>query len=73
MHVIGTSGALRTATVVFYLSNEGISLIENATRLGLPVPDHIRRALDLITRDVTGKPDLEHHPSQTTPAEKENP
>ena len=58
---------------MFYLSNEGISLIENATRLGLPVPAHIRRALDLVTRDVTGKPDLEHHPSQTTtPAEKEN-
>ena len=72
VHVIGTPGALRTATVVFYLSNEGISLIENATRLGLPVPAHIRRALDLVTRDVTGKPDLEHHPSQTTPAEKEN-
>ena len=73
VHVIGTPGALRTATVVFYLSNEGISLIENATRLGLPVPDQMRRALDLVTRDVTGKPDLEHHPSQTTtPAEKEN-
>ena len=72
VHVIGTPGALRTATVVFYLSNEGISLIENATRLGLPVAAHIRRALDLVTRDVTGKPDLEHHPNQTTPAEKEN-
>lgn len=71
-HLIGTGGALRTATVVFYLSNEGISLIENATRLGLPVPDQMRRALELVTRDVTGKPDLEHHPSQTTPAEKEN-
>ncbi|SPT54213.1 Phage-related holin (Lysis protein) [Actinomyces bovis] len=71
-HIIGTPGVLRTATILFYLSNEGISLIENATRLGLPVPDHIRRALDLITRDVTGKPDLEHHPSQTTPAKKEN-
>lgn len=65
-------GALRTATVVFYLSNEDISLIENSTRLGLPVPDQMRRALDLVTRDVTGKPDLEHHPSQNTPAEKEN-
>lgn len=71
-HLIGIGGALRTATVVFYLSNEGISLIENATRLGLPVPDQMRRALELVTRDVTGKPDLEHHPSQTTPAEKEN-
>lgn len=72
-HLIGTGGALRTATVVFYLSNEGISLIENATRLGLPVPDQMRRALDLVTRDVAGKPDLENHPNHTgTPTEKEN-
>ncbi|MGI6786530.1 MAG: phage holin family protein [Gleimia sp.] len=72
MHVIGTPGALRTATVVFYLSNEGISVIENATRLGLPVPDQMRRALDLITRDVEGKPDLENYPNHTTPEVEQN-
>lgn len=73
VHILGAPGVLRAAVIFFYLSNEGISLIENATRLGLPVPDQMRRALDLVTRDVTGKPDLEHHPSQTTtPAEKEN-
>lgn len=58
VHVLTTPGVLRTATIVFYLSNEGISLIENTTRLGLPVPEHIRRALDLITRNVEGKPNL---------------
>lgn len=72
VHVIGTPGVLRTATVVFYLSNEGISVIENATRLGLPVPDQMRRALDLITRDVEGKPDLENHPNHTTPEVEQN-
>ncbi len=72
VHVIGTPGVLRTATIVFYLSNEGISLIENATRLGLPVPQQIRRALDLITRDVEGKPNLEHHPNHTTPEVEQN-
>ncbi|ACV09615.1 phage holin family protein [Jonesia denitrificans] len=37
-YALGGSGVLRTATIFFYISNEGISLIENATRLGLPVP-----------------------------------
>ncbi len=72
VHVIGTPGVLRTVTIVFYLSNEGISLLENTTRLGLPVPRQIRRALDLITRDVEGKPDLENHPNHTTPELEQN-
>ncbi|MDY5854439.1 MAG: phage holin family protein [Arcanobacterium sp.] len=48
VHVLGDTGVLRTATIFFYISNEGISLLENATRLGLPVPERIREALDLI-------------------------
>jgi toxin secretion/phage lysis holin len=36
--LIGDGSAIRTAVIFFYLSNEGISIIENATRLGLPVP-----------------------------------
>ncbi|MGJ9482082.1 phage holin family protein [Actinotignum sp. GS-2025e] len=58
MHVIGTPGVLRAATIFFYLSNEGISLIENTTRLGLPVPEQIRAALDAITRRDNTKPQL---------------
>lgn len=37
IHVFNEIGVLRTATIFFYISNEGISLLENATRLGLPV------------------------------------
>lgn len=48
MHVFNEVGVLRTATIFFYISNEGISLLENATRLGLPVPTKIREALDII-------------------------
>jgi toxin secretion/phage lysis holin len=44
-HVIGNGGALRCATICFYLSNEGVSLLENATRLGLPVPDKLKAIL----------------------------
>ncbi|WP_418968439.1 holin family protein [Alloscardovia omnicolens] len=44
-HIIGTGSMLRTAVIFFYLSNEGLSLIENATHLGLPVPDKLKRVL----------------------------
>ena len=45
MHVIGTGGALRSAVICFYLSNEGLSMLENATHLGLPVPDKLKSIL----------------------------
>ena len=45
VHVVGTGSALRGATVCFYLSNEGLSILENAVHLGLPVPDGLREVL----------------------------
>ena len=45
VHVIGSGNALRGAVVCFYLSNEGLSLLENAAHIGLPVPDKLREAL----------------------------
>jgi toxin secretion/phage lysis holin len=45
MHVIGTGGALRSAVICFYLSNEGVSMLENASHLGLPVPDKLKGVL----------------------------
>lgn len=38
VQVIGTGSVLRTAVIFFYISNEGVSLLENAAHLGLPVP-----------------------------------
>ena len=46
--VVGTGSALRTAVICFYLSNEGISLLENASHLGLPVPDRLKTILEQI-------------------------
>ena len=43
--VIGTGGALRSAVICFYLSNEGLSMLENATHLGLPVPEKLKDIL----------------------------
>jgi toxin secretion/phage lysis holin len=47
-NIIGDGGVLRTAVIFFYLSNEGISIIENATRLGLPVPEKLRDVLEQL-------------------------
>jgi toxin secretion/phage lysis holin len=41
----GGSDMLRTAVIFFYLANEGISLLENATAIGLPVPDQLKNIL----------------------------
>ena len=46
--VIGSGGVMRTAVIFFYLSNEGISLIENAAHLGLPVPDKLKAVLEQL-------------------------
>ena len=44
-YVAGSGAAIRTAVICFYLSNEGLSLLENAARLGLPVPERLKEAL----------------------------
>ena len=52
VHVIGTGSALRGAVVCFYLSNEGLSLLENAAHIGLPVPERLKNILaQLHNRD----------------------
>ena len=48
VEVIGTGSVLRTAVIFFYLSNEGISMLENATHLGLPVPTKLKDVLEQI-------------------------
>ena len=45
INVIGDGHVLKTVTVVFYICNECISLIENAGRIGVPVP---KKLLDVL-------------------------
>lgn len=45
LQVIGTGAVLRTAIIFFYLSNEGVSLLENAAHLGLPIPEKLKAIL----------------------------
>ncbi len=44
-NVIGGGNVIRTSVICFYLSNEGISIVENAVRIGLPVPRKLRAVL----------------------------
>ena len=46
--VIGNGSILRTAVIFFYLSNEGVSLVENAAHLGLPVPEKLKAVLEQL-------------------------
>lgn len=46
--VIGAGSVLRTAVIFFYLSNEGISLLENAGHLGLPIPKKLKSILEQL-------------------------
>ena len=46
--VIGTGSVLRTAIIFFYLSNEGVSLLENAGHLGLPIPEKLKDVLEQL-------------------------
>ena len=56
VQVLGSPGVLRTAVIFFYISNEGVSLTENAAHLGLPIPEKLKAVLEqLHDRDTDGK------------------
>ena len=48
VQVMGQAGILRTAVIFFYLSNEGVSLFENAGHLGLPIPGQMKDVLEQL-------------------------
>ena len=54
VQVIGSGSVLRTAVIFFYISNEGVSLVENAAHLGLPIPDKLKDVLEQL-HDRDGK------------------
>ena len=57
VNVIGTGSVLRTAVIFFYISNEGVSLLENASHLGLPVPQKIKEVLEQLHNRAEDKED----------------
>ena len=48
VQIIGTGCVLRTAVIFFYISNEGVSLLENAAHLGLTVPEKLKDILQQL-------------------------
>ena len=46
--VVGSGSALRTAVLFFYCSNEGVSMLENAGHLGLPIPQKLKDVLEQL-------------------------
>lgn len=48
VHVIGDGSVIRTAIIFFYISNEGISLLENTAHLGLPIPEKLKDVLQQL-------------------------
>ncbi len=48
VQVIGTGCVVRTAVIFFYISNEGVSILENTSHLGLPVPEKLKDILQQL-------------------------
>ena len=48
VYILGEGSVLRTAIIFFYLSNEGVSMLENAAHLGLPIPDKLKDVLEQL-------------------------
>ena len=51
VYILGHVGVLRAAVIFFYLSNEGISILENTSKLGLPVPEKLQKILQQLNKE----------------------
>lgn len=51
IYVLGTGAVCRSAVALFYIANEGLSIIENSARCGLPIPDKLRVILEQLRED----------------------
>ena len=51
VYILGHVGVLRAAVIFFYLSNEGISILENTSKLGLPVPERLQNILQQLNKE----------------------
>lgn len=51
VYILGHVGVLRATVIFFYLSNEGISILENTSKLGLPVPEKLQNILQQLNKE----------------------
>lgn len=50
-YIIRGGSVLRTVVIFFYFSNEGISILENAVRMELPIPERLKAVLKQLRED----------------------
>ncbi|NFK79435.1 phage holin family protein [Clostridium botulinum] len=50
-YLIGSGSAIRTAVIFFYISNEGISILENTAKIGLPIPERLKNVLGQLKEE----------------------
>ena len=55
VHIMGGSGVVRGVVIAFYLANEGISILENAGKLGVPYPEKLREVLEQLKEEKNTK------------------
>ena len=60
LYVLGTGAVCRSAVVLFYIANEGLSIIENVARCGLPIPDKLRIILEQLKKEGNNGPAQEN-------------
>lgn len=51
VYILKNGSAIRTAVIFFYISNEGISIIENSAKIRLPIPDKLRKVLEQLNKE----------------------
>ena len=58
-HVMGGSGVVRGLVIAFYIANEGLSILENAGKLGVPYPEKLRNVLEQLKEKNEGGQDAD--------------
>jgi toxin secretion/phage lysis holin len=51
IYILQNGSAIRTAVIFFYLSNEGLSIVENAAKIGLPVPENLKKVFTELKKE----------------------
>ena len=51
IYILQNGSAIRTAVIFFYLSNEGLSIVENAAKIGLPVPENLKKVFTELNKE----------------------
>ena len=58
-HVMDGSGVVRGLVIAFYIANEGLSILENAGKLGVPYPEKLRNVLEQLKEKNEGGQDAD--------------